>query len=122
MTRSKTAILLTLALVLIATAAFADSIEGTYDCKGKGAGGGEYKGTVAVMKNGDAYNITWTLGSGETYTGVGLLSGDTFSVGYASGDKSWYGVVVYTVKGKTLEGRWAMGGSGAVSTETLTKK
>lgn len=115
-------VVLALAVFLVATAAAAFAIEGTYDCKGTNPGGtGDYQGTVAIVKNGSTYNVTWNIGA-QVYLGTGLLEGDSFSVGYADAKKSWFGVVVYKVKGKVLSGSWAMQGSGKLGSETLTKR
>ncbi len=113
--------LVLLALALTAAPAWAADIEGTYDCAGTNPGGGAYTGTVSIIKNGDNYTVTWHIGA-QTYLGVGLLQGDTFSVGYADTGKAWFGVVVYRVKDRTLSGDWAMQGNGKNGTETLTRR
>lgn len=115
-------ITLAMVLILLPGLALAANIEGTYDCNGSNPGGaGQYKGTVAIIKNGSNYNVTWNIGT-QTYLGVGILSGNQFSVGYSDTKKSWFGVVVYKVDGKTLQGDWAMHGSGKNGTETLKKR
>ncbi len=108
-------------LLLLPVVAFA-GIEGTYNCEGTNPGGsGSYKGTVSIIQNGDNYNVTWTIGS-QVYIGVGILQGDTFSVGYSDSNKSWFGVVVYKIKGTKLSGPWAMHGGKKNGNETLTKR
>ena len=113
---------LILLVVLIPVAVSAADITGTYDCQGTNPGGkGNYKGTVVIEKPGDAYKVTWSI-AGQTFNGVGILEGDQFSVGYTDAAKSWFGVIVYKVKGNTLTGPWAVYGSGNMGSETLTKK
>jgi hypothetical protein len=109
-------------MALFPALAMGADIEGIYDCKGKNpGGGGEYAGTVSVAKNGATYNVNWTIGA-QVYLGVGLLSGDLLSVGYSDTSKSWFGIVVYTVKGDKLDGRWSMHGGNKTGTETLTRR
>ncbi len=109
-------------LALSPMAAFAGGIEGVYNCQGANPSGqGNYKGAVSIIKNGDVYQITWNIGA-QTYMGVGILEENTFSVGYASSDKSWFGIVVYKVSGNTLTGKWTMNGGKKLGTETLTRR
>jgi hypothetical protein len=114
-------LILTLALILLPALLFAGDIEGTYNCEGNNPNGDSYKGTVSIIKNGADYNVTWTIGP-QVYVGVGLLQGDSFSVGYADTKQGWFGVVVYKVKGDKLAGVWAMHGSDKTATETLTRR
>jgi hypothetical protein len=118
----KVLLILVILALLAPMAAWADNIEGIYDCEGKNPGGaGAYKGTLSIIKNEDTYNVTWTI-AGSTYLGVGILDGNTFSVGYTDSGKTWYGVVVYKVDGPKLVGTWAMAGNGKTGTETLNKR
>ena len=115
-------ILLAFSIILLPLAAFGGEIEGIYNCNGSNPGGqGSYEGTVTIIQTGEAYTITWNIGS-QTYMGVGILEGNSFSVGYASGDKSWFGIVVYKVSGKTLTGTWTMYGGKKLGKETLTRR
>ena len=115
-------ITIALILVLIPALSLAAGIEGIYDCKGKNPdGAGQYAGTVSIAKNGATYNVNWTIGS-QVYIGVGLLDGDFLSVGYSDTSKSWFGIVVYKVKGDTLEGKWSMHGGDKTGTETLKRR
>jgi hypothetical protein len=116
----RTSLALIVALLLLPALAAA-GIEGVYDCSGAGPDGGQYKGTVSIVKNGAAYNVTWNLGA-EVYIGVGLLEGDHLAVGYSEARRGSSGVVVYKVKGETLDGLWAMQGAEKTGTETLTRR
>jgi len=111
-----------LVIFLSPMAAFGLEIEGQYNCEGSSLGTtGVYKGTVSIIKNGEAYNVTWTIGT-QTYIGVGILKGNIFSVGYTSSDKSWFGVIVYKISEGTFTGTWAMNGGKKLSSEKLTKR
>lgn len=55
----KRLILVLFLLFTFLTLALAADIEGVYVCKGTNPRGGSYEGTVAIIKNGDAYNVTW---------------------------------------------------------------
>lgn len=102
--------------------AFAGGIEGVYDCKGAGPGGaGAYEGTVSIIENNDIYKVTWTLGS-SVYLGTGFLINDTLSIGYSDSSKSWFGVIVYKVKGNKLKGKWITLGNEKAGSEMLTRR
>ncbi|MEB2310513.1 MAG: hypothetical protein OZ921_05170 [Sorangiineae bacterium] len=82
-------------------------------------GGGGYSGTVAITKQGDHYQLVWTIGDDPPYRGVGLVMGQVFGVGWGLGDA--YGVAIYKVSGGSLDGRWATSRSqGRAGTEKLS--
>jgi len=115
-------VLIALSLVVLLAAPALAGIEGTYACRGTNPGNaGSYEGTVSIVNNGANYVVTWNIGS-QIYVGVGILQGDSFSVGYADVQQGWFGVVIYKVAGNTLSGPWAMHGGNQNGTETLTKK
>ena len=116
-----TVALLSFGLVAQARAADAPDIAGEYKCEGTGSAGGTYSGTVQIAKKGETYEISWTLNSGETYKGLGILQGDVLAVTFSGGNGS--GVVAYKVdKGGKLSGKWSLPeANGKVYTETLTK-
>jgi hypothetical protein len=95
-------------------------ITGKYNCEGTNPDGKTYKGTVQIVKKGDAYYLKWAIGAGDNYAGVGILEGNVLAVSYYGGIS---GVVVYRVeKGGKLVGKWSIAdGKGKVYTETLTK-
>jgi hypothetical protein len=101
----------------------APNLVGTYQCTGTNPGGGEYRGTTVINRNGDAYSLGWTIGP-EKYDGTGLLVGNVLTVIWRTGNLT--GVVGYEVESKegkvTLKGRWTTHPSqGQVWTETLTR-
>ncbi len=109
-------------IMLAPAVAMAAGVEGVYDCKGKNPGGqGEYAGSVSIAKNGETYNVNWNIGA-QVYIGVGLLQGNQLSVGYSDTSKSWFGIVVYKVKGDTLTGKWSMHGGAKTGEETLIRR
>lgn len=122
------------AALVIAPAAVADdkpaadpdkapNVVGKYDCAGEDVSGAKYTGTVTVKKTGDAYAVEWELADGQTYVGVGVLTGRTLSVSWLN--RRLVGVMAYTVgKDGTLSGTWSVLGDpkGRVATEKLTKK
>jgi hypothetical protein len=108
------------ALSLAAAAQNPVDIAGRYSVVGVNPDGGMYQGRAEISKRGATYRIRWVIGVSETYEGVGILEGDVLAVSFSSGTSS--GVVVYRVdKGKLL-GRWALLGSDAVHSETLTRE
>ena len=82
------------------------------------ASGGAYHGTVTITPNGAVRTVRWSLTSGESYSGVGMLDGDTFVVGWGQG----VGVVVYHLAGGSLTGRFASPGTSGIGSETLARK
>jgi hypothetical protein len=78
--------------------------------------GEEYFGTVEIRPNGAIYNVTWTLGT-YVYTGLGLLKGDLFIVGWGARA----GVLYYEKKEGGLTGVWAGQNSQDLGTETLIR-
>jgi hypothetical protein len=102
-------------------------ISGYYTCKGMEAGGKAYSGVAAITRRGDVYVVQWMVGSGSTFSGIGIRQGNSFSASWAiPSDKGLVrGVNVYRVEttsiGPRLQGRWAsMPGPGALQNETLT--
>lgn len=98
-------------------------IDGFYSCKGKEAGGKSYSGVCVIAKKGDIYLVSWMIGAGSTFSGVGIRQGNSLSVSWAmAGDRGLVrGVNVYTIQSNRLVGRWAtLPGPGLVQTETLT--
>ncbi len=96
-------------------------LTGNYDCEGRNADGGVYRGEVEIVKKRDVYLLRWRVGQNDTYDGVGILTGDVLSVSYHGG---MAGIVVYTLKDdQTLAGRWAIrSGDGRVFIENLTRR
>src|SRR2546423_1314093 len=72
------------------------AVAGTYGCEGVNPDGKAYKGTVEIKKNGATYNLAWSLDSGESYEGVGVLNGNILSVSWKAGNSA--GLVVYKVE------------------------
>lgn len=100
----------------------APNLAGTYSCVGDATEGGEYTGYVKITAHGDAYKVQWTV-SDISFEGIGIVVGQTLSVGWVT-ESGQQGVAVYKVpKGKQpLVGRWSgLGSEGKVRNETLTK-
>ena len=89
-------------------------LHGTYEIvSAHGSDDGvEYSGTVGIQKTGEVYQLRWWIGN-YTYTGVGLLKGDLFIVGWSAGLLE--GVNYYEIKGHELLGRWATSGTSATT-------
>ncbi len=95
-------------------------LNGTYKItEGKdGDSGDAYTGTVSIAPAGTVYNVTWKLAK-ESYSGVGILEGNVFTVGWGTAGAG-AGVVVYSV-GDKLDGKWAQPGGKALGSEVLGK-
>jgi hypothetical protein len=109
-------------VVALAAPAVADdkAVTGRFKCVGTNPDGQQYEGVVEVKRDGDSYTVSWSIGNGnDTYSGIGLLQGDVFSVAYAGGIS---GIAVYKVEKGKLTGRWATpDAKGKVFTETWTR-
>lgn len=99
-------------------------IGGYYTCKGLEAGGKSYTGVCVITKKGEVYLVSWMIGAGSTFTGLGIRQGNTLAVSWAlPGDRGMVrGVNLYTIQsGGRLSGRWAtLPGPGMLQSETLT--
>lgn len=102
-------------------------ISGYYVCKGLETGGKQYNGVAVISRKNDVYIIQWMIGSGSTFTGLGIRQGDTFAASWAiPGERGVVkGVNMYRIEtgstGPRLVGRWAtVPGPGVLQTETLT--
>jgi len=96
-----------------------EGLEGTYTITaGKNTSGKPYGGKVAIAKNGETYTVKWTLPN-ESYSGVGILVGNTMVVGWGQDDG--FGVVIYGQDGGNFKGKWASANDTKLGSETLTK-
>lgn len=92
---------------------------GQYDLTGTNQDGSVYRGKLMMQKTGDAFQVQWNLG-GQTYNGVGFMSGDYLVVGYGFGQA--FGTVEYVIiTGNKARGRWVMGGGNKLGIENLTR-
>ncbi|MCA9639195.1 MAG: hypothetical protein H6718_22710 [Polyangiaceae bacterium] len=82
--------------------------------------GKPYTGEVTIKPSGAVYNVTWKHPD-KTFSGVGMLQGSTFVVGWGEAGKG-AGAVLYRVSGNTLDGKWAQPAGTALGTEVLAKK
>jgi len=93
---------------------------GAYRADGVSPDGQAYRAAVHIVRNGDTYIVRWLTPRGVANVGVGVIKGDTLSVGYVG---STAGVVVYKLDGdKQLAGEWTdLEAKGHLYNETLTK-
>ena len=86
-----------------------EPIDGHYACDGwqDGEEGLKpYSGVCTIRKVKGVFVVTWAIGN-SSFTGVGLMKGDTFSVGWCTENGKARGVNVYLLKGDgSLEGHW----------------
>lgn len=102
-------------------------LSGYYTCKGEEAGGKKYSGVCVLTKKNDVYVISWVVGGGASFTGIGIRQGNNLAASWAiPGDKGIVrGVNLYRVEGTVnsprLIGRWtSLPGPGVQQHETLT--
>jgi hypothetical protein len=92
---------------------------GAYRCDGVSPDGQTYRAAVQIDRKGDTYIVRWLTPRGIVNVGVGVINGNTLSVGYFGASA---GVVVYKLDGKQLTGEWTdLESGGHVYKETLTK-
>ena len=113
-----------LALSPLALAAEKDPFLGTFQVNGTSPGvEGKYEGTLIITKQGSVYNLSWTIGQGGTYEGVGLMVGDQLSAAYWTPDRTSFGLVVYkTSSDGSLNGVWTPQGETRIGTEKAIKQ
>ena len=80
--------------------------------------GAAYHGKVTITPKGAVRTVTWTLTSGESYSGVGMLDGDVFTVGWGKG----VGVAVYHSTPNGLSGKAAGPAADGITSEVLARK
>lgn len=96
-------------------------LSGVYWVEGKD-GQKDYDGMAWVKRYDESvYLVQWS-GGGQNTIGIGMRTGDTLSVGWVQerGDKTVRGVTVYSVRARTLVGRWVTLPGKGVARETLT--
>jgi hypothetical protein len=93
---------------------------GAYRCDGVSPEGLKYRAAVHIAKNGETYVVQWLTPKGVVNVGIGVINGNTLSVGYVG---TTAGVVVYKLNGtKEMTGEWTdLEAGGQVYTETLTR-
>lgn len=95
-------------------------LNGSYNIvHGSNPDGTEYSGTVQITPRGKLYDVAWTV-PGNSYTGTGLSSGNTFAVGWGTGKN--VGVALYTDAAGKLSGQWGQPAGTELGLETLAKK
>ena len=110
-------------LLLLPVPSFAAAdVVGSYTVEGGRADGKDvYSGKAEITKEGDIYTVTWKLGAAGDYVGTGILTGDVLSVAFTNPGRNFFGLVVYKISGKKLEGKYAQHGGKRVTTEVLTR-
>ena len=113
-----------LALSVLSLAADKDPFLGTFQVTGTSPGvEGKYEGTLIITKQGSVYNLSWTIGQGGTYEGVGLMVGDQLSAAYWTPDRTSFGLVVYKAgPDGSLSGVWTPQGETRLGTEKGTRQ
>jgi hypothetical protein len=99
------------------------SPDGSYEVAGTSQDGSTYSGTAKIAKQGDVFLISWTI-NGETHGGIGIVEGNTLSIGWGTSGRERLGVIAYNIESDRLVGRWALiesNGDTEVGHETLTR-
>src|SRR3954463_16426911 len=99
----------------------APDIAGKYNITGSNPEGGNYKGTLEVIKRDDVYQFRWSAGG--QYDGVGVQNGNTIAVAFTTGtDGKGCGVVDYDIASDgALDGKWGYWGTNEAGTESATR-
>ena len=120
-------LVLSLSIVLLTgslSLAADDPFAGRFSVSGVNPDGeGRYIGTLTIKKNVEVYDVSWTIGSGQAMSGVGVVVDGKLSVGFWAKDGSSVGVVVYKARSDgSLSGVWAGPGDGRTGTENAVRK
>lgn len=99
-------------------------ITGYYSCEGEDSNGKRYKGVAMIVKKNDIYVVSWTVGIGSNFVGIGIRKGENLAISWALTSKKGVirGVNLYKIEpGPRLTGSWAtLPGDGFLQHETLT--
>lgn len=107
-----------LALLLALPGAARAQQTGIYDLTGTNPDGTAYEGSVMLQQVGIvSWRVVWSI-SGERIEGVGMSSGNIFSVTYALAQRTGLGIFTVNPDG-TMYGQWTVLGSTGIGTETL---
>lgn len=93
---------------------------GQYVCEGTDVDGSPYKAQLDITVQDQAALLIWH--TDPQALGIGILHRDTLSVAFRDRAGTLTGIVVYDVRGQTLDGRWTAFGMapGQVATERCT--
>jgi hypothetical protein len=96
-------------------------IAGKYNVAGSNPGGGNYRGTLEVIHQGDVYQFRWNAGT--QYDGVGVANGSVVAVAFANGPNGkGCGVIDYEIAADgTLDGKWGYWGMNEAGIEKATR-
>lgn len=99
----------------------APEIAGKYNVAGSNPGGGNYRGTLEIIRQGDVYQFRWNAGT--QYDGVGVANGNVVAVSFANGaNGKGCGVIDYEIAGDgALDGKWGYWGVNEAGTEKATR-
>jgi hypothetical protein len=98
---------------------------GIYKLEGKNPGSEKvnYRGEVEIVSNGSNYELTWTIGSHQAQTGIGILQNDILSVAYYDLTGKGTGVGSYQlIAPDQMNGYWTGYGSKTFGEESLILK
>ena len=108
-----------LALLLASPFAARAQQNGIYNVTGTNPDGSTYEGTLLMQQAGIvSWRVTWSV-QGERIEGIGMSSGNIFSVTYQLGDRTGMGIFNVNADG-SMFGQWTAMGSTGIGTETLT--
>jgi hypothetical protein len=94
-------------------------VGGVYQCNGS-QGGNQYAGKVSIKhQTGIIYKLTWDLGDGAPYNGIGFLKDGYLIVAWGIGEA--YGLVSYDFTNAGATGTWIAVGIQGSGTENLSK-
>ena len=89
----KTMLVFFISLMIISLSLLsAKDITGSYSIEG-GVEGSTYSGELFIEENGDVYEVSWELASGEVCVGIGILKGNYLAVAYTDESFTAFGVV-----------------------------
>jgi hypothetical protein len=111
------------AVCLASAAAFADPV-GQYNVTGTNPGNTNavYKGTVAVQRTGETYQVVWVVGGARFVgTGIGVDTANFLAVAYKS--KNFSGLALYAGQPDgSWQGIWTTEGGTLIGSEKWTPR
>lgn len=113
-------LVLALALILLATPAFAQR-DGLYDVTGTNLDGTPYTGVAQIRAVGlNSFTIVWRVGP-NLVEGAGMASGRTIAVTYGAAQRPGLGIYTLNADG-SMDGEWTILGAPAIGRERLVPR
>jgi hypothetical protein len=109
-----------LSLLMFPLSAFA-GITGNYIAEGIESPNIEYTSALTITRSGSIYKAHWLYPDGTEEVGTGVRKDNSLAFIYSGVQSNYNGVILYEIKGHTLEGPWTRQDGSKTGFEKATK-